>query len=79
MDKSAVVIKEVFAAISQIIIPNKKNLYLLKEQVIDRNEKIAIFKDLIDNGYIFVVKAESREGNILAQSRGIVLGEPQWW
>ncbi|HON45151.1 MAG TPA: hypothetical protein P5543_05520 [Planctomycetota bacterium] len=59
---------------------NKTNIYHCKDIEIDRNEKMAIIDGLVGENFVFVVKAEDRNGNVVALSRGILnQGEPQWW
>ena len=59
--------------------PCMKNIYHLKRYYLDRDTRYLAVRDLIGNEYIFVVKAEDRNGNVIALSRGIELGEPKWW
>ncbi|HQB01079.1 MAG TPA: hypothetical protein PLG16_08585 [Planctomycetota bacterium] len=63
-----------------IKLSNKTNIYHCKDIEIDRNEKMAIIDGLVGENFVFVVKAEDRNGNVVACSRGILnQGEPQWW
>ena len=45
----------------------------LKDVVIDRNCGYVVFDKLVGSGYIIKVKAESREGEIIAESRAILV------
>ena len=62
---------------------NRRKVYFLKDYEVDRNEHFLSINDLIVNGHIIVVIAESRSGEIVAQSRGIDVatskGEPKWF
>jgi len=59
---------------------NKHNIYHCKDIEIDRNEKMASIDGLLGENFVFVVKAEDRNGNVVACSRGILnQGEPRWW
>lgn len=63
---------------------NMKKLYFLKNYEIDRNVHFITINDYIINSYmIFVITAENREGNVVAQSRGIKISSsknyPQWF
>ena len=60
---------------------NRRKVYFLKDYEVDRNEHFLSINDLIVNGHIIVVIAESRSGEIVAQSRGIDVakGEPKLW
>lgn len=50
---------------------NYKKLYELQKIVIDRNTRYFVVDKLLESPYIFRVTAEDREGNVIAQSRGI--------
>ena len=60
---------------------NRRKVYFLKDYEVDRNVHFLSVNDLIVNGHIIVVIAESRSGEIVAQSRGIdvAIGEPKWF
>lgn len=60
---------------------NRRKVYFLKDYEVDRNVHFLSINDLIVNGHIIVVIAESRSGEIVAQSRGIDVarGEPKWF
>jgi uncharacterized protein (UPF0248 family) len=62
---------------------NRRKVYFLKDYEVDRNVHFLSINDLIVKGHIIVVIAESRSGEIVAQSRGIDVatskGEPKWF
>ena len=63
---------------------NMKKLYFFKNYEIDRNVHFITINDYIINSYmIFVITAENREGNVVAQSRGIKISSSknykQWF
>ena len=57
-----------------------KQVYHLKDFVVDRNDGYLSVAGMIGPQYIVTVKAENREGNIIALSRGIKdSGQPCFW
>ena len=58
----------------------KEGLYKLKSYEVDRNDGFLVISDLCGSGFIIKVLAENREGEIIAESRGIdEKGEPKFW
>lgn len=54
-------------------------IYKLDEVEINRNEKYFSTNKLINKDLVFIIKAENRKGEIIAQSRGILQQTPQDW
>ena len=48
--------------------------YKLSDINVDRNTGYIAINDLVGNGYIFRVVAEDRNGNMLARSKGMIIG-----
>ena len=63
--------------------PYLKQLYHLKDYIVERGTGFLLIKDLLGSNYIVVVKAEDRSGEIIAQSRGIAVSGnksyPRFW
>lgn len=55
------------------------DLYLLKEYVLDRNEQLLVVDGLIGNTFVFKVAAENRNGEVIALSRGVNNGYPNYF
>ncbi len=58
---------------------NRSKVYHLKDVEVDKNEKKVTIHGLVGGNFVFVVKAEDRNSNVLAFSRCIEDGDPQWW
>ncbi|HON44042.1 MAG TPA: hypothetical protein P5543_05535 [Planctomycetota bacterium] len=59
---------------------HKTNIYHLKDIKVNKNEKMAIMDGLVGGNFVFIVKAEDCNGNVIAFSRGILNeGEPRLW
>ena len=61
-----------------------QSIYHLKDSIVDRNEGFLVIDDLLGDGYIITVKAENRNGEVIALSRGIKTENgktcfPQYW
>lgn len=54
--------------------PYLQRVYHLKDYVVDRNDGFLVINDLLGDGYIITVKAENRNGEEIALSRGISVG-----
>ena len=78
IDEAARYIVKLYKYIDSI---NRRKVYFMKDYVVERNEQFVAIKDVIIGGNIIVVTAENREGEIIAQSRGIdATGtDPKWW
>lgn len=64
--------------------PYMQKVYHLKDYVVDRNDGFVSIDGLTDEGYIVTVKAENRNGEQIALSRGILIAGtkqciPQYW
>lgn len=64
--------------------PYLQQIYPLKDYIVERGEGFLAIKDLLGSDYVAVVKAEDRSGEIIAQSRGIVVisgnkSYPRFW
>jgi len=57
----------------------KKKIYHLNDFYIDRTTNYLSVNNLVGKNFVFVVKAENRDGEALAFSRGMSNGEPKWW
>lgn len=67
-------------SIYKIILKNGvKDLYHIQDIVVDRNTCFLAIDNLIGGSFVFKVSAESRNGEILALSRGMVNGFPQYF
>lgn len=53
----------------------KYNIYFLQRFEIDRNQHWFTFHNLIGSGYIAILEAESRDGSVIARTRGINLNK----
>lgn len=62
-----------------IDIKNRNRILKLADYEIDRNTCYLSLDKLAGKDFIFKVKAEDRNGNIIAESRGIVSGLPQYF
>ena len=51
----------------------KNKVYFLQRFEIDRNKHWLTLNDLIGKGYIIILEAENRQGQIIAKTRGINL------
>ena len=56
----------------------QKKLYHLKDYFVDRDSRYLAIENLVGTDFIFVVKAENRNGDIIAKSRGIKDTHPEW-
>ncbi|MDE6667086.1 MAG: hypothetical protein K2K38_01910 [Clostridia bacterium] len=61
-----------------------QKVYHLKDYIVDRNDGFISIDGLTDDGYIVTVKAENRNGEGIALSRGILINGnkqcvPQYW
>lgn len=55
-------------------------LYFMAEYRVEHNKCFLTLSNLVDNGFIVQITAESREGNVIAKTRGILdQGRPQDW
>ena len=63
--------------------PYLQQVYHLKDYIVDRENGFLSITDLLGSGFIVVVKAEDRSGEIIAQSRGIAVSGnksyPRFW
>ena len=62
----------------------RQKIYHLKDYIVDRNDGFISIDGLTDDGYIVTVKAENRNGEGIALSRGILINGnkqcvPQYW
>ncbi len=55
------------------------DLYHLKDYVVDRNDNFLTVDGLIGNTFVFKVSAENRNGEVIAKSRGIKNGIPEFF
>lgn len=62
-----------------IVFDGRKDLYHLKDYAVDRNDKYLVVDGLIGETFIFKVSAENRTGEIIAKSRGIRNGLPDYF
>ena len=62
-----------------ITINNRDDLYHLKDFSVPRNESFLSIDGLVGGSYVFKVIAENREGEIIAESRGISKGLPKFF
>lgn len=71
---------EYVVSLYKVIEINKnKQVYYLKDFIVERNERYLVIDGLIGNTFIFKVKAENRSGEIIAESRGIINGVPSFF
>ena len=54
-------------------------IYHINTIEVSREKRFYSTRELINENIVFVVKAENRDGNIIAQSRGILYEKPQDW
>lgn len=55
------------------------DLYHLKDYVVERNDNFLTLDGLIGNTFVFKVSAENRNGEVIAMSRGIKNGIPEFF
>ncbi len=77
IDDASGYIVELYKYIPALI--GKKNLYHLKDYSVDRSTRYLAIENLVGTDFIFVVKAENRNGDIIARSRGIKSAYPEWF
>ena len=62
-----------------IVFDGRKDLYHLKDYTVDRNDNYLVVDGLIGETFVFKVSAENRSGEIIAKSRGIRNGLPDYF